>query len=179
MSLSGNPDEHLPNCDLIITATSAVRQRVLDITYCKPGTVICDVGRPQNVSKEEADLRPDVLVVESGVLTFPGDLKLGYDMQLPPGTVYACLAETATLAMEKRYEDFSIGRDIPLEMVEEIHQLSRRHNFQLAGLRSFDQSVHKDELTRKRELARQLACNPVFSETKHFRVRKSEVVAGQ
>ena len=42
------------------------RQRIVDITKCKPGAVICDVARPPDISREEAALRPDVLVIESG-----------------------------------------------------------------------------------------------------------------
>lgn len=36
--------DHLPAYDLVITATSAFGQRVVDISRCKPGTVVCDVA---------------------------------------------------------------------------------------------------------------------------------------
>ena len=64
-------DELLPECDLIVTATSAFGQRILDITRCKPGAVICDVARPADISPAEAKLRPDVLVIESGEILKP------------------------------------------------------------------------------------------------------------
>src|SRR5690606_12389522 len=59
-------DDHVGDCDLIVTATSAFGQRTVDISRCKPGSVICDVARPPVVSREEAAVRPDVLVIESG-----------------------------------------------------------------------------------------------------------------
>lgn len=54
-------------CDLIVTATSAFGQRVLDVSQCKPGAVILDVALPPDISAEEAAVRPDVLVVESEI----------------------------------------------------------------------------------------------------------------
>jgi len=166
VSISLSPDEHLSDCDLVITATSAVGTRVLDISCCKPGAVICDVARPVNVSKQEAEQRPDVLVVECGLLKFPGNFKLGYDLDLPQVELYACLAETIILAIENRSTNFSIGRDIPLANVEEIYRLSKKHGFQLAGLRSFDEPIREETLMKKQELAIQMEDHTALSEEK-------------
>ena len=99
----------ISDCDLIVTATSAFGQRVIDLTKCKPGAVICDVARPPDINPAEAALRPDVLVIESGEVLIPGDIDFGYDIGLPPKTSYACLAETALLAMDGRFEDYTLG----------------------------------------------------------------------
>jgi predicted amino acid dehydrogenase len=149
-------DEYLPDCDLIVTATSAFGQRIVDITKCKPGAVICDVARPPDISKEEAALRPDVLVIESGEVLIPGDIDFGYDIGLPPGTAYACLAETALLAMEGRFEDFTLGRNISMERVKEIYRLFKKHQFQIAGLRSHEEFVTDEMVAEKRVLADKL-----------------------
>jgi predicted amino acid dehydrogenase len=149
-------DDQIASCDLIITATTALGQRVLDITRCKPGAVICDVARPPDIKPDVAALRPDVLVVESGAVLIPGDINFGYDMGLPPKATYACLAETALLAMEGRFEDFTIGREISLEKVREIDGLFRKHAFQLADLCSFGQYIYDEELARRRLLADRL-----------------------
>ncbi|MCA9959148.1 MAG: hypothetical protein KC443_08940, partial [Anaerolineales bacterium] len=137
VAIATRADEYLPECDLIVTATSAFGQRVIDITRCKPGAVICDVARPLDINPAEAELRPDVLVIESGEVLIPGDIDFGYDIGLPPKTSYACLAETALLAMEGRFEDYTLGRNITIERVKEIYHLFKKHQFQLAGLRSF------------------------------------------
>jgi predicted amino acid dehydrogenase len=128
-------------CDLIITATSASGRRVMDITKCRAGAVICDVARPPDVSREEAELRPDVMVVEGGEVVFPGNINFGYDFQLPANTAFACLAETALLAMEGRFESFTIGRDLSLEKVEEIYTLFLKHQFQIAPIRSIGEPL--------------------------------------
>jgi hypothetical protein len=147
-------------CDLIVTATSAFGQRVIDITRCKPGAVICDVARPPDVSEAEARLRPDVLVVESGEVLIPGEVDFGYDIGLPPGTSYACLAETALLAMEGRFEDYTLGRQIDIDRVKEIYRLFKKHGFQLAGLRSFGVCLTEDDLAARRALADALRHDP-------------------
>ena len=148
------------DCDLIITATSAFGQRIIDITKCKPGAVICDVARPPDINAREAALRPDVLVIESGEVLIPGDIEFGYDIGLPPKTSYACLAETALLAMEGRFEDYTLGRNISMEKVKEIYRLFKKHDFQLAGLRSFGKYITEEDLVEKRELAERYRNDP-------------------
>ena len=153
------------DCDLIITATSAFGQRVIDITKCKPGAVICDVARPPDINPAEAALRPDVLCIESGEVLIPGDIDFGYDIGLPPKTSYACLAETALLAMEGRFEDYTLGRNITMERVKEIYKLSLKHEFKLAGLR-FGEQVHhrRGHCRRSASLADQYRNDPVLFE---------------
>jgi predicted amino acid dehydrogenase len=149
--------EHvIGDCDLIVAATSAFGQRVIDITRCKPGAVVCDVARPPDISEAEAALRPDVLVIESGEVVIPGNVDIGYDIGLPPGTSYACLAETALLAMEGRFEDYTLGRQIEMDRVKEIYRLFKKHGFALAGLRSFGRSIDDTDLEERRRLANEL-----------------------
>ncbi len=144
------------DCDLIVTATSAFGQRIIDISKCKPGAVICDVARPPDISAAEAAVRPDVLVIESGEVLIPGEIDFGYDIGLPPKTSYACLAETCLLAMEGRFEDYTLGRNIEMERVKEIYRLFKKHEFKLAGLRSHGEYIGEAEVAQKRVLAEEL-----------------------
>lgn len=153
-------DALLGDCDLIVTATSAFGQRVIDLSRAKPGAVICDVALPSDISAEEAAVRPDVLVVESGEVLVPGAISLAYDIGLPRGTVYACLAEAALLAMENRFECYTLGRDIAIDRVKEIYRLFRKHGFRLAPLRSFGKLLTADDLAAKQALAEELSSDP-------------------
>ncbi|MCB9140396.1 MAG: serine carboxypeptidase [Caldilineaceae bacterium] len=148
------------DCDLIVTATSAFGQRVIDLTKCKPGAVICDVARPPDINPAEAALRPDILVIESGEVLIPGEIDFGYDIGLPPKTAYACLAETALLAMDGRFEDYTLGRNIDMERVKEIYKLFGKHGFQIAGLRSFEEYITDEDIAEKRALAEALRADP-------------------
>ena len=149
-------------CDLIVTATSAFGQRVLDVSQCKPGAVILDVALPPDISAEEAAVRPDVLVVESGEVLIPGPVSFSFDIGLPPGVAYACLAEAALLAMEGRYECFTLGRDVPPARVKEIYRLFRRHDFQIAPLRSFGEPLTDELIAAKTARADALRRDPAL-----------------
>jgi len=151
-------------CDLIVTATSAFGLRVLDVSQCKPGAVILDVALPPDISAEEAAVRPDVLVVESGEVLIPGPVTFSFDIGLPPHVSYACLAEAALLAMEERFECYTLGREIEPDKVKEIYRLFRRHGFEIAPLRTFGELLTVDLLAGKRARTDELNRDPVLLE---------------
>jgi len=149
-------------CDLIVTATSAFGQRVLDVSQCKPGAVILDVALPPDISADEAALRPDVLVVESGEVLIPGPVNFSFNIGLPQGVAYACLAEAALLAMEERFECFTLGRDVHPDRVKEIYRLFRKHDFRIAPLRTFGQLLTDELVAEKRARADELMRDPAL-----------------
>jgi predicted amino acid dehydrogenase len=151
---------YLADADLVVTTTTAIGQKVIDVLQLKPGCVVCDVARPPDVQAEDARLRPDVLVIESGEVLLPGEPDFGFDIGLPPGVAYACLAETAVLAMEDRFENFTLGRNIEMDKVKEMYRLFKKHGLQLEGLRSFGRYVTDEEVAQKRELADDLRQHP-------------------
>ena len=61
--------------------------------------------------------RPDVLVIESGEIELPTKVKGMKSIGLPPNVIYACLAETIVLALEGRFEVFTVGRDTEWQKV--------------------------------------------------------------
>ncbi|GAA1931422.1 serine carboxypeptidase [Nocardioides marmoribigeumensis] len=150
--VAATPDEHLADMDVIVTATSGAGKRVLDIMEVKPGCVITDVARPLDLSAEDVAKRPDVLVVESGEIELPGDVRMR-PIGLPPGVVYACMAETVVLALEGRYETFTVGRNIEWEKVKEIYRLGLKHGMRLATISGVNGVFTDDDIARVRELA--------------------------
>lgn len=121
--------------ELIVIATSATDGGVLDLKTVKAGCVICDVSRPLTFDATEAATRPDVLIIESGEIDLPGNVKLDCDIGLHDSTVYACLAETAILALADRPESYTLSRDIETAKVMEIYHLARAHGATLAKIR--------------------------------------------
>jgi fatty aldehyde-generating acyl-ACP reductase len=138
--------------DAVLCMTSSI-DPIVQPEFLKPGTVVCDVARPRSVSRRVADERDDVLVIEGGVVEVPGEVSFGFDFGFPPRQVYACMAETMLLALEGRYECFSIGREISLDRVDEIAQLGRKHGFRLSGFRSFERVIDESEIDKIRERA--------------------------
>jgi predicted amino acid dehydrogenase len=143
LHVAATPDEFLGEMDLIVTATSGAGKRVLDIMAVKPGCVITDVARPLDLSAADVARRPDVLVVESGEIELPGDVRMR-DIGLPKNVVYACLAETIVLALEGRFETFTVGRNIEWAKVKEIYRLGLKHGMRLATISGVN-GVYTDE----------------------------------
>ena len=150
--VSSSPGRHLGDMDVIVTATSAAGKRILDIMRVKPGCVITDVARPLDLSAEDVARRPDVLVVESGEIDLPGEVRMK-NIGLPRGVAYACLAETVVLALEGRYETFTVGRDIEWEKVKEIYRLGLKHGMRLATISGVNGVFTDDDIARIRRLA--------------------------
>ncbi|MBK8023374.1 MAG: shikimate dehydrogenase [Chloroflexi bacterium] len=141
--------EAIYRADLILTVTSAIHT-VIEPEHLKPGVVVCDVARPRDVSRRVAERRPDVLVIEGGMVEVPGEPDFHFDFGFPPGKAYACMAETMALAMEGRYEDYTIGKEIPVERALEIGEIAGRHGFKLSGFRSFEHAVTDAQIAEVR-----------------------------
>ena len=152
--ISADLKNSLKKADIVITVTSAV-DTVIEPEDLKPGAVICDVARPRDVSRRVAAERPDVLVIEGGVVAVPGDVNFNFNFGFPPKTAYACMAETMVLALEQRYESFTLGRELTADKVEEIAQLAKKHGFKLAGFRSFEKAIDTAQIEKIKEAARQ------------------------
>lgn len=153
LHVADHPDEAIADMDLIVTATSAAGQKVLDVMKIKPGCVITDVARPLDLSAEDVAKRPDILVIESGEIELPGDDVRMRNIGLPKGVAYACLAETVVLALEGRYETFTVGRNIEWEKVKEIYELGLKHGMKLATISGVRGVFTDKDFARVRELA--------------------------
>jgi len=145
-------NKYLAEMDVIVTATSGAGKTILDITKVKPGCVITDVARPLDLSPEDVKKRPDVLVIESGEILLPGNVEMN-DIGLPPNVAYACLAETIVLALEGRFEVFTIGRDIEWQKVKEIYKMGLKHGMKLAAISGVNGVYSDEDIQRVKELA--------------------------
>lgn len=141
------------DADIIVTVTSAV-DAVIHPADLKPGAVVCDVARPRDVSVQVARERNDVLVIEGGVVAVPGDVNFNFNFGFPKKTAYACMSETMILALESRYENFTLGKEVSVGQVKEISALAARHGFKIAGFRSFEKSVSAEKIAEIRKNAR-------------------------
>ncbi len=143
----------IKDADIVISATSS--GEVIKAQDLKSGSLVCDVALPHDVCRDVAVTRPDVMVIEGGIVQVPGDPDFHYDFGYPPKISMACMAETFILTLEGRFENYSIGRGIKIEQVEEIASLAVKHGFTLAGFRSFDQPVRPEQIESVRSHVRQ------------------------
>jgi len=150
--LSSRADKDIADMDMIVTATSGAGKKVLDIMRVKPGCVITDVARPLDLPAAEVAKRPDVLVIESGEILLPGTVAMK-NIGLPRNVAYACLAETIVLALEGRFDNFTVGRNIEWEKVREIYRLGRKHGMKLAAISGVNGPFSDADIRRVRRLA--------------------------
>jgi predicted amino acid dehydrogenase len=150
--LSASTDRDIAAMDMIVTATSGAGKKILDIMKVKPGCVITDVARPLDLPPDEVAKRPDVLVIESGEIQLPGDVSMK-NIGLPKNVAYACLAETIVLALEGRFENFTVGRSIEWEKVREIYRMGRKHGMKLAAISGVNGPFSDADIMRVRRLA--------------------------
>jgi len=150
--LSSRADKDIADMDMIVTATSGAGKKILDIMQVKPGCVITDVARPLDLPPDEVAKRPDVLVIESGEIRLPGKVAMK-NIGLPKNVAYACLAETIVLALDGRFENFTVGRNIEWEKVREIYRLGRKHGMKLAAISGVNGPFSDADIRRVRKLA--------------------------
>ena len=143
----------LSEAQLILTVTSSVHD-VIHPEYLLPGSVVCDVARPRDVSAMVAAVRNDILVIDGGMVDVPGPVDFHFNFGFPSGKAYACMAETMALALEGRFEDYTVGKSITVERVQEITAIAERHGFRLSGFRSFEHEVTEEHIEVVRSNAR-------------------------
>ena len=146
----------ISDADAIVAVSSAGKELILP-QHLRPGAVVCDVARPRDVSARVSKERPDVLVIEGGVVKVPGEVEFNFRFGFPEKTAYACMSETMMLALEGRVENFTLGKDVSVEQVDEITQLAHKHGFELAGFRSFEKAVDEAAIDRARQARKKAA----------------------
>jgi len=147
--------ESLAESQLILTVTSAIHD-VIRPENLQPGSVVCDVARPRDVSAMVAAARDDILVLDGGMVDMPGPVDFHFNFGFPPGKAYACMAETIALALEGRFEDYTLGKHLTRERVEEIAAICKKHGFRMSGFRSFEKEVTDEHIETVRRNAKRV-----------------------
>jgi fatty aldehyde-generating acyl-ACP reductase len=140
-----------------IISVAGSAEPVIYPEHLAPGTIVCDVALPPNVAPSVRETRDDVLVLSGGLVAPPGKPEMGFSFGLGAGLVYACMAETMILALEGRFEPFTLGRSVKLDRVAEIDLLGAKHGFVPAGFYGDGTAIGKERLERVRQIARQRA----------------------
>jgi hypothetical protein len=55
--------------------------------------------------------------------------------------------------LEGRFEDYTLGKHLTRERVEEIDKMSKKHGFRLSGFRSFEREVTLEQIETVRRNA--------------------------
>lgn len=157
--ISQQADRTVPLAQVVVTATSAPGT-LIGPDDLAPGAVVCDLSRPLNVSRDVALARPDVLVIDGGLIAVPGGPDLG-PFGLDRGTAFACMAETMMLTLGGHLEDTSLGADLSAETLRLLRRLADQHGFRVARLRSFGRALEDADWHSLRAARQAKRGNPI------------------
>ncbi|WP_347350325.1 semialdehyde dehydrogenase [Intrasporangium sp.] len=110
------------DADLVVLLTASA-DTTLRAEHLGPDAVVLDSTQPRNTSRTLRQERPDVLVVDGGIVEIPSLRLRGGSIGLPDGRAYASLAEAALLALSGHRGDYSIGSP-SLELVDRTRELA-------------------------------------------------------
>jgi putrescine aminotransferase len=136
----------LSQARIIISATST--GSCIEQSHLLPGSVVVDVGVPTDVRGESAQ-RHDVLILTGGMCHVPEPTPITSTLLwLQNGMSPSCLAETMTLALDNRAENFSIGRSLDPDAIQAIGAVAAGHGFDFSQLTSFGVPLDDARLVR-------------------------------
>lgn len=128
--ISLDPEADLPNADVVLAATSSVKA-FIGTRHLKRNAIVCDVARPFNVDPAIVTSRPDVMLIEGGIVRVGGRINGGIHAGPYPGVVYACVAETMLWALEKTFNHVRADSSMSMETIDELESYSCKHGFEI------------------------------------------------
>ncbi|MDK2014437.1 MULTISPECIES: semialdehyde dehydrogenase [unclassified Deinococcus] len=133
--------DRVRDADLVILLTSA-EDALLGSRHLKRGAAVLDDTQPRNTRPKLLLERPDVRIVDGGLVSVPGVQRRGF-IGLPPGVAYACLAETLLLGLSGHRGHYSLGSPSPEQatLLLDVARQARHLGFTLAAPHSFGQPV--------------------------------------
>lgn len=120
--------------DIIIAATSAPEVIIKSVDV-SPGTIIINDAQPSDVSPDIINNRPDVLVVEGGVVRSENiDCHFNFGLSSKKD-IFSCLAETLWLAHNDIKEHHSIG-EFDQKLLNKMREDSQKLGFSISKLQN-------------------------------------------
>lgn len=99
----------LKDCDLVISGTNSAKQLLLP-DFFKDHAILLDIAVPSNVHPSLIDNQRGIEYIQGGYVQLPMNQKLIHPVcPAPHGQIFACMAETITLALMRHQDHFSIG----------------------------------------------------------------------
>jgi acetylornithine/succinyldiaminopimelate/putrescine aminotransferase/predicted amino acid dehydrogenase len=122
------------NCRLLVAVTSHP-EPFLNNENLHPRAVVCDVSVPLNVCPELFEHPGNRIIIQGGVASLPdGKPVPSRGFPLPEGKMYACLAETLMLGLEKRYDLASKG-SLLIDKVKQLGCLGIKYGFNTTSVK--------------------------------------------
>ena len=122
---------------MIVTATNHP-DALLVSSDVKKDTLIVDVSQPPNVSIELCKMRPDIVRVDGGYVNYPKEIHLPVP-GVPPGRIFACIAEVIMQTMEDDRTNH-VG-SVDLNHLHRTEKWAKKYGFLLSDLTNFGNKI--------------------------------------
>lgn len=143
-------DAALARASVVLSATSS--GNCIDQRRLSPGSVVIDVAVPTDVEGGRP-LRDDVLIISGGLTRIPRTMPLDSKyLWFHQGMIPSCLAETMVLALDRRAECYSLGRQLDVAGIRAIGERAIAHGFDFSQLISFGQPLEDAALVKFRKV---------------------------
>jgi len=113
------------NAELIVVLTSGPGV-VLTEDNIREHAVVYDITQPSNISLAIFENRPDLLIIDGGLVSTPG-LDWGFNMRLPTDTSFGCLAETIFLAENGGFENLELTGPVNVETARYMARVAKQY----------------------------------------------------
>jgi len=118
------------SCQIIIAATSSP-EIVIKSEDVNPGTIIINDAQPSDVSPEILNNRPDIMVIEGGVLNAPKmDCHINFGLA-NKDDIFSCLAETLLVTYLKSEHHHSLD-DFDSDLYIKLEELGVKLGFSMS-----------------------------------------------
>jgi acetylornithine/succinyldiaminopimelate/putrescine aminotransferase/predicted amino acid dehydrogenase len=130
----GSSLDHIRDCDVILLGTNSSKTLIYP-QHLKQNAIVLDISVPTNIDKSVFKERPDVECFIGGLAKLP----MGQSIDLksfptPKGETFACMAETITLGLHQKTNNFSYGQISKSQLIE-ILELAKQAGFSLGSLK--------------------------------------------
>lgn len=135
----------------LITLLTASADNIIEAEMLKHNAVVLDGTQPRNTSPDLTQKRPDVTVIDGGIISIPGISMKNGGIGLPLNHYYACFSETLLWALDGQSDHFSVGNPT-LEHAEYMDRLAKKYKrfgFDLADFTSFGKPLTNSLYTSK------------------------------
>ena len=148
--LSSDPKANLKDMDIVVNATGRLPAG-FEEKNLKSGAIVFDASYPRKINLS----RQDVLLIDGVAVEPPGNPKFNFNFGLPEGLCFPCMAEPMTLAFEKQFESYSLGKEFSSDKSDKIYRLALKHGFRIGPLTSHEEIIPPEKIRQVRNSTRQ------------------------
>jgi fatty aldehyde-generating acyl-ACP reductase len=134
--------EAAQKADIVVVLTAS-EKTIVEAKHLKTNAIILDGTQPRNTAANLLNQRPDITLIDGGLVAIKDISISGGGLGLPKGIYFACFSETLLLAMAGYKGHFCLG-NASLEHAQYISQLAIKYahyGFELAPFSAFGQNV--------------------------------------